>query len=227
MSFSVHRGEYYSAAKLGKQGLGKGRDTHRQGVDLSVSVPRTTSQRRAAREPARDAVGRAQGVGPGSSGGNTRGSPSIPTGDTVAGREGREHYRRRETSSASDQEAATRSMIQNNVSPSSAASSPTPSLALSDTALSMGLSSPRYAPRSHGGSVAARRTSTVMQHDSGSPANLSQQTPRARTFSSQKSPSKPPVRTQFSVPKRFTAKPFRPQPCGRFAEQAPCSPREL
>ena len=77
-----------SANEMGKQSLGKGRDAHRQGVDLSVSVPRTRSQSRAARTQARDAVGRAQGVGPGSSGGSTCGSPSIPTDKTVAGVEG-------------------------------------------------------------------------------------------------------------------------------------------
>eukprot|EP00904_Undaria_pinnatifida_P002740 jgi/Undpi1/12467/HiC_scaffold_5.g02138.m1 len=74
---------------MGKQSLGKGRDAHRQGVDLSVSVPRTRSQSRAARAQARDAVGRSQGVDPGSSGGSTRGSPTKPTDKTVAGVESR------------------------------------------------------------------------------------------------------------------------------------------
>ena len=77
-------------------------------------------------------------------------------------------------------------MIQNKVSPSSAASSPTHTLALLDAALSMSLSSPRYVPHSHDGNVAAHRTSTVMQHGSGSPAATSQQTPGVRTLSSQK-----------------------------------------
>ena len=151
-----------SANKMGKQSLGKGRDAHRQGVHLSVGVPRTRSQRRAARAQARDAVGRSQGVDPGSSGGSTRGSPTIPTDKTVAGVEGRELYRRHEPSSASDQEATGSMMIHNDVSPSSAASSPTPSRALSNTALSMRMSSPRYVPHSHDGSVASRRTSTDM-----------------------------------------------------------------
>ena len=111
-----------SVIKMGKQSLGKGRDAHRQGVDLSAFLVRGLNVGR--RAQARDAVGRAQRVGPGSSGGSTRGSPLIPTDNTVAGREGPQHYRRHETSSASDQEAATRSMIQNKVSPSSAASSP-------------------------------------------------------------------------------------------------------
>ena len=92
--------------------MGKGRDAHQQGVDLSFSVPRTRSKRRAARAQARDAVGRTQGVGPGSSGGSTRGSPSIPTENKVAGRESREHHRRHETSSASDPETANCSLIQ-------------------------------------------------------------------------------------------------------------------
>ena len=175
---------------MGKQSLGKGREAHRQGVDLSVCVPRTRSQRRAARAQARDAVGRAQGVGPGSSGGSTRGSPFIPTDNTVAGREGCEIHRRHETSSESDQGEATSSIIQIHVPPSSASSSPTPSLDLSDTELSMGLSSRRYAPRSHDGSVAARRTGTVMQHGRGSPATTSQQTPRERIFISSQIASK-------------------------------------
>ena len=209
-----------SATKMGKQSFGKGRDAHRQGVDLSVSVPRTRSQRRAARAQARDAVGCAQGVDPGSSGGSTRGSPSIPTDNTVAGWEGREHYRRHETSSASDQEAATRSMMQNNVSPSSAASSPTPSLALSDTALSMGLWSPRYVPRSHDGSVAAHRTSTVMQHGSGPPATTSQQSPRVRIFSSQKASKQTPGVRNFSSQKDL------PRPSARsFADFLPSKQR--
>ena len=96
---------------MGKQSLGRGSDARRQGVDLSCSIPRTRSQRRAARAQPRGAVGCTQGVGHGSLGGNTRCSPSIPTDNKVDGRERCEHHRRLETSSASDPATATRSMI--------------------------------------------------------------------------------------------------------------------
>ena len=74
----------------------------------------------------------------------------------------------------------------------------------------MGLSSPRYVPRSHDGSVAARLTSTVMQHGSGPPATTSQQTPRVCTFSSQKASEQTPGVRNFS-----SQKDSPPRPSGR------------
>ena len=148
--------------------LGRKRGALQQRIYLASSVPRTRSQSRAARAQARDAEGRTQGGGSASSDGSTRGSSSGTTDYKVAGTASREH-RTQEKSSVSDPEAAKHRMIQYNVSPSSDASSPTPSLAWSDTALSVGSSSPRYVPRSHAGTVAARRPSRVMQHGKASP----------------------------------------------------------
>ena len=101
-------------------------------------------------------------------------------------------------------------MIQNKVSPSSASSSPTPSLALSDAALSVGLSSPSYTPRSHDGRAAVCRTSTVMHHGSRSPDTTSKHTPRVRSISSQnvskQTPGVPNFSSQNDSPSRLSAR---------------------
>ena len=139
-----------SNSKTGEQSLGAERGAEQHGLDLTVSVPQTRAQTREARTQARVADGRTQGVGPGPSGGSTQGGSSGNVDYKVKSRASCER-RLQQKRSVSDPEAEKRRMIEVTVSPSSDVSSPTSSLALSDTASSVSLSAPRYEPRSHDG----------------------------------------------------------------------------